>query len=149
MKPDFQLKNSPPSKKKTKKPESKHCQCTLMPLVSSSSNEPMSKASAALTSPRGGIKGGGYWKSQRRKVQLLGDSGPGPNLLFYKEISVQHIKVSQSVQGSFKLTQITVHSSQCPQRRCSPTTQFARSLTPAMGQGGAPHTHKRPEANAG
>lgn len=38
-------------------PGSEH---TLMPLVSSSSNEPISKASAALTSPRGGIRGGGY-----------------------------------------------------------------------------------------
>lgn len=33
---------------------------TLMPLVSSSSKEPMSKASAAFTSPLGGIKGGEY-----------------------------------------------------------------------------------------
>lgn len=33
---------------------------TLMYFVSSSSNEPMSKASAALTSPRGGMRGGGY-----------------------------------------------------------------------------------------
>lgn len=36
-------------------------QITLIPLVSSSSNEPMSKASAALTSPRGGISGGVYF----------------------------------------------------------------------------------------
>lgn len=49
-----------------------------MPLVSSSSNEPMSKASAALTSPRGGIKGGGYWKSGRRRVRLPGDWAIGP-----------------------------------------------------------------------
>ena len=34
--------------------------CTLIPFVSSSSKEPMSKASAAFTSPRGGINGGGY-----------------------------------------------------------------------------------------
>ncbi len=34
---------------------------TFIPLVSSSSNEPISKASAALTSPRGGISGGGYF----------------------------------------------------------------------------------------
>ena len=34
---------------------------TFWPLVSSSSNEPMSKASAALTSPRGGMSGGGYF----------------------------------------------------------------------------------------
>ena len=34
---------------------------TLMPLVSSSSKEPMSKASAALTSPLGGMSGGGYF----------------------------------------------------------------------------------------
>lgn len=33
---------------------------TLIPFVSSSSKEPMSKASAAFTSPRGGISGGGY-----------------------------------------------------------------------------------------
>lgn len=33
---------------------------TLMPLVSSSSKEPMSNASAAFTSPLGGIKGGEY-----------------------------------------------------------------------------------------
>lgn len=32
-----------------------------MPLVSSSSNEPMSNASAALTSPLGGIRGGVYF----------------------------------------------------------------------------------------
>lgn len=32
----------------------------MMPLVSSSSKEPMSKASAAFTSPLGGIKGGEY-----------------------------------------------------------------------------------------
>ena len=31
---------------------------TLTPLTSSSSNEPMSNASAAFTSPRGGISGG-------------------------------------------------------------------------------------------
>ena len=34
---------------------------TLIPFTSSSSKEPMSKASAALTSPLGGIKGGGYF----------------------------------------------------------------------------------------
>lgn len=34
---------------------------SLIPFVSSSSKEPMSKASAALTSPRGGIKGGVYF----------------------------------------------------------------------------------------
>lgn len=34
---------------------------TLMPLVSSSSNEPISKASAAFTSPLGGIRGGVYF----------------------------------------------------------------------------------------
>jgi len=34
---------------------------TLIPFVSSSSKDPMSKASAALTSPRGGINGGGYF----------------------------------------------------------------------------------------
>jgi len=34
---------------------------TFMPLVSSSSNEPISNASAALTSPRGGMRGGGYF----------------------------------------------------------------------------------------
>lgn len=33
----------------------------LIPLVSSSSNEPMSNASAAFTSPRGGINGGVYF----------------------------------------------------------------------------------------
>lgn len=33
----------------------------LAPFVSSSSKEPISKASAALTSPRGGINGGGYF----------------------------------------------------------------------------------------
>lgn len=33
---------------------------TLIPLVSSSSKEPMSNASAAFTSPLGGIKGGEY-----------------------------------------------------------------------------------------
>jgi hypothetical protein len=32
-----------------------------MPLVSSSSNDPISKASAAFTSPRGGINGGWYF----------------------------------------------------------------------------------------
>lgn len=32
-----------------------------MPLVSSSSNEPISNASAALTSPLGGIRGGVYF----------------------------------------------------------------------------------------
>lgn len=37
---------------------------TLIPFVSSSSKEPMSKASAAFTSPRGGISGGGYCKGQ-------------------------------------------------------------------------------------
>ena len=36
-------------------------QRTLIPFVSSSSNDPMSKASAALTSPLGGINGGGYF----------------------------------------------------------------------------------------
>uniref|UniRef100_A0A6B0UZ86 Putative secreted protein n=1 Tax=Ixodes ricinus TaxID=34613 RepID=A0A6B0UZ86_IXORI len=34
---------------------------SLIPLVSSSSKEPMSKASAAFTSPLGGIRGGGYF----------------------------------------------------------------------------------------
>lgn len=34
---------------------------TLYPLVSSSSNDPISKASAALTSPRGGVNGGVYF----------------------------------------------------------------------------------------
>lgn len=34
---------------------------SLIPFVSSSSKEPMSKASAALTSPRGGINGGVYF----------------------------------------------------------------------------------------
>lgn len=38
---------------------------TLMPFVSSSSKEPMSKASAAFTSPRGGIRGGGYCRRER------------------------------------------------------------------------------------
>lgn len=42
---------------------------TLMPLVSSSSKEPMSKASAAFTSPRGGIKGGEYWGAEIRHDQ--------------------------------------------------------------------------------
>lgn len=36
-----------------------------MPFVSSSSKEPISNASAAFTSPRGGIKGGGYYKSKK------------------------------------------------------------------------------------
>lgn len=39
---------------------------TLMPLVSSSSKEPMSKASAAFTSPLGGIKGGEYYRGRER-----------------------------------------------------------------------------------
>lgn len=48
--------------------------CTLMPLVSSSSKEPISKASAALTSPRGGIRGGGYYESQQiGKARLPAD----------------------------------------------------------------------------
>ena len=34
-----------------------------MPLTSSSSNEPMSNASAALTSPRGGIRGGSNYEN--------------------------------------------------------------------------------------
>lgn len=34
---------------------------SLIPLVSSSSNEPISNASAALTSPRGGMSGGVYF----------------------------------------------------------------------------------------
>ena len=34
---------------------------SFKPLVSSSSKDPMSKASAALTSPLGGIRGGGYF----------------------------------------------------------------------------------------
>ena len=34
------------------------CTLTLIPFVSSESNEPMSKASAALTSPLGGMRGG-------------------------------------------------------------------------------------------
>uniref|UniRef100_A0A182V7F3 Uncharacterized protein n=1 Tax=Anopheles merus TaxID=30066 RepID=A0A182V7F3_ANOME len=37
------------------------CSVSLMPLVSSSSNEPMSNASAAFTSPLGGISGGVYF----------------------------------------------------------------------------------------
>jgi len=37
----------------------------LIPLTSSSSNEPISKASAALTSPLGGIKGGGYYEIEQ------------------------------------------------------------------------------------
>lgn len=57
--------------------------CTLIPLVSSSSNEPISKASAALTSPRGGIKGGGYWKIQTSMVQFSDDrmAPSQPNIL--------------------------------------------------------------------
>ena len=38
---------------------------TLIPFTSSSSKEPMSKASAAFTSPLGGINGGGYWERER------------------------------------------------------------------------------------
>lgn len=41
---------------------------TLMPFVSSSSKEPMSKASAALTSPLGGIRGGEYWQGKESRV---------------------------------------------------------------------------------
>lgn len=37
-----------------------------MPLVSSSSKEPMSKASAAFTSPLGGINGGEYYRRRER-----------------------------------------------------------------------------------
>lgn len=58
---------------------------TLMPLVSSSSKEPMSKASAAFTSPLGGIKGGEYYRRRERtqrwfsercsKEEIDGDKG--------------------------------------------------------------------------
>lgn len=47
---------------------------TLIPFVSSSSKEPMSKASAAFTSPRGGISGGGYCAEQRLSISM----GEGP-----------------------------------------------------------------------
>ena len=39
-----------------------------MPLVSSSSKDPISKASAALTSPLGGIKGGVYYRHIIHKI---------------------------------------------------------------------------------
>lgn len=84
------LKENPGSKK--------HHRCTLMPLVSSSSNEPMSKASAALTSPRGGIKGGGYWKMQRSGLQLASDSQPCAHLLFYRDRSARHQCATCNVQ---------------------------------------------------
>lgn len=45
---------------------------TLMPLVSSSSKEPMSNASAAFTSPLGGIKGGEYCRCGGRKKNTCG-----------------------------------------------------------------------------
>lgn len=45
---------------------------TLMPLVSSSSKEPMSNASAAFTSPLGGIKGGEYCREGRTRVVFTG-----------------------------------------------------------------------------
>ncbi len=44
---------------------------TLIPLVSSSSKEPMSKASAALTSPLGGMRGGGYCNQTNPKTTFL------------------------------------------------------------------------------
>lgn len=42
-----------------------------MPLVSSSSKEPMSKASAAFTSPLGGIKGGEYCGRRGRRGEAV------------------------------------------------------------------------------
>ena len=55
------------------------------PFVSSSSKEPMSKASAALTSPRGGMRGGGYfcwytWTQSTpvKKGWFLSSSAPCP-----------------------------------------------------------------------
>jgi len=48
----------------------------LIPLTSSSSNEPISNASAAFTSPLGGTSGGGYCITIKRRptVQSLPDS---------------------------------------------------------------------------
>ena len=50
-----------PSKKNGAKGHINKNYTLALPFVSSSSKEPMSKASAALTSPRGGIRGGGYF----------------------------------------------------------------------------------------
>lgn len=52
-----------------------------MPFVSSSSKEPMSKASAAFTSPRGGISGGGYCGGRglaSARARPAGHPRPGP-----------------------------------------------------------------------
>ena len=55
---------------------------TLMPLTSSSSNEPISNASAALTSPLGGTSGGGYcmnrWHNNGKNDSVNKSSGQGP-----------------------------------------------------------------------
>ena len=143
MKSDFQKKG-----KRNPPPQSKAHKSTLMPLVSSSSNEPMSKASAALTSPRGGIKGGGYWKSQRRRVRLPGDQALGPACYPIKNLPWKMSRC-QSVWHSFKLTQsqYMVHNS--PQRRCTLHDPVARGWMPATGQERVSHTHKCPKADAG
>lgn len=66
---------------------------TLIPFVSSSSKEPMSKASAAFTSPRGGISGGGYCGRTRAGHQhgqgLQSTASPGPPVTFCKKTICQ------------------------------------------------------------
>ena len=56
--PSFRLELMKMSKKQKNKMGTSR---TLIPFVSSSSKFPISKASAALTSPRGGMRGGGYF----------------------------------------------------------------------------------------
>lgn len=67
---------------------------TLIPFVSSSSKEPMSKASAAFTSPRGGISGGGYCGRtgaghQHRAGAPRRPASPGPPVTFCKKTICQ------------------------------------------------------------
>lgn len=75
---------------------------TLIPFVSSSSKEPMSKASAAFTSPRGGISGGGYCGRtgaghQHGAGTAEHPAGPGPCCYLLQE---DHLPVQGVEEGA-------------------------------------------------
>lgn len=75
---------------------------TLIPFVSSSSKEPMSKASAAFTSPRGGISGGGYCsRAQAGHQHQAGATGrpPGPAPGWYL-LQEDHLPVQGAEEGA-------------------------------------------------
>lgn len=125
--------------KKNPPPQSKPHKYTLMPLVSSSSNEPMSKASAALTSPRGGIKGGGYWKSQRRRVRLPGDRALGPACCPIKSLLRKTSRCHSLCSTHSSSHNHSTWSAMAPKGEAPSTTQLLEAERLWQGRRGYPH----------